>query len=123
MKNTYVIKEIRDNVDVKPNHPSFGTFDVLAEYNGVVKWVSVHHEEYFPWAIEDSANLQAYIAKKKFKTWEDAVKDLSELDYNWFAQMTRYVEEFYKKDTFLALPQYNLNPFADDFDDFDEDDE
>lgn len=116
----YKVKEIRDNVGISKDHSSFSTFDVLTELDGNSKWISVPHELYFPWALMDSKKLQEYMDKKDFKNWEEAIKDLTELDYDWTAQMTRYIERNYAKRQFPALPYFNPDKEDGDHEDEDE---
>jgi len=118
---TYTLKEIRDNIGIDKNHPSFSTFDVLAETNGIKKWLSIPHELYFPWALKESKQLCNYIEKHNFKTWEDAIEDLNSLDYDWNKNMSRYVDKYYPKRLFDILPEYSPdklgNQIEDDLDD------
>jgi len=121
--NNYVIKELRLNEDKGAGHMCFETFDVLVKYKDTVKWINFHYEDYFCWVINENSNLQAYIAKKKFKTWTAALKDLSELEFDWEANILKFIEANYRKEIFKSLPQYNPDPYSDesDFnDDFDE---
>lgn len=122
----YIIKEIRDNVGISKDNPSFSTFDLLVDLNGVVKWISVPHEIYFPWAIKDSEKLEKYLEKNNFDNFEQAISDLTSLDYDWNKQLTRYIDKCYPKKLFNILPEYFPDGTKDnkkDKFDFDEDDE
>lgn len=116
----YKIKEIKDNTKVDRDNPSYCTFDVLVEYDGKTKWISVQHTDYFVWAMLDSKSLESYIENKNFKNWDDTIEDLSELNYDWDKEMIRYLEKFYPKRVFMILPEYDADSF--DIFDFDEDD-
>ena len=118
----YTIKELRDNIGIDKDHPSFATFDVLTEYKGDTRWLSVPHELYFPWALMDSQTLQDYIEKRNFKNWEDAIKDLTELEYDWLTQMTKYIEKYYPKKEYEILPRYNPDKLNGQLE-FDDDDD
>ena len=122
--NVYTVKQVRDNVTVHPTHPTAGTFDVLAEYNSDVRWISVPYDLFFKWALSNSKTLELYIEKHKLKTWEDIIKDLNELEYDWNANMVKYMDKYYAKRLFKLLPQYNADNLGDKFmNDFDEDDD
>ena len=118
---SYILKEIRDNVGIEQNHPSFSTFDILAERDGITKWLSIPHELYFPWALKESKQLELYIEKHNFKDWEEAIEDLNSLEYDWNKNMSRYVERYYPKRLFDILPEYFPDKFDNQFNDLDDD--
>lgn len=125
MKTGYTVIEIRNNIDLKREHKIFATFDILAQLDGTKKWISIHYDTFFTWALLDSESLQRYIDGKNFPSWKEVIIDLTELDYDWNKQMERYMDSYYSKKLFLVLPEYNadnLNPFI-SFDGDDDDDE
>ena len=115
----YTIIDIKDNIGAEANNPSADTFDVLAEYEGIKKWISIEHTSYFVWAMHDSNKLELYIESRNFKNWEEAIQDLTELNYDWKHEMAKFMESQYPKKIFLVLPIYE----ATDLQDFDDDDE
>jgi len=123
MAQGYFIKEIRDNVGVDEKHPTSCSFDVLVEYDGKAKWISIQHTDYFVWAMMDSKKLELYIDNRNFKDWDCAIQDLTELNYDWNAEMVRYLDKKYPKRLFQVLPEYNSDKLGDSFDDWDDDED
>ena len=116
----YTVIEVRDNVGIERNNASSDTFDVLVEFHGHKKWISIEHTSFFVWAMHESKNLELYIESRNFRNWEEAIQDLTELNYDWSAEMAKYMESQYPKKIFIVLPIYK----ADDLNDYlDEDDE
>jgi hypothetical protein len=122
---SYVIKKYLDNIGVDKNNPSHKTFDILVEYDGKIKWVSVPHDLYFTWAIKDSEKLEKYVENHMFENWEDVITDLTSLDYNWNKELKRYIDKVYPKRLFAILHEYNPESFNEEsnnlFDDDDDD--
>ena len=80
----------------------------------------MQYTEYFVWAMHESKKLELYIESKNFGNWDDAIIDLTELNYDWNVEMARYMEDMYPKKIFLVLPKYkaeDLNSFLDDDED------
>lgn len=120
MATKYSIIEIKDNAGTDAKNSSYSTFDVLAEFEGNKKWISVEHGSFFVWAMHDSKKLELYIESKNFRDWDSAILDLTELNYDWKHEMGRYMEDQYPKKIFVVLPKYkaeDLNDFLDDDDD------
>ena len=126
MKTGYKVVEVRNNIESKREHKLFSTFDIFVQLEENRKWISIHHDSFFTWALLDSNNLQHYIESKNFPSWKEVIQDLTELEYDWKKEMGRYMDSYYSKKLFNALPEYNadnLNPFTSFDGDDDDDDE
>ena len=123
MTESYIVKEVVDNISVEQSHPSWGSFDVLAEYSSNSRWINVPYDLFFKFILLESEALQIYLDKHNFKNWEEIIKDLNELEYDWKVNMVKYMDRYYSKKHFNLLPRLNIDSSLNKFDDDDEDDE
>lgn len=116
----YTIKELRDNIELGEDNPSFCTFDVLTELDGERKWLSIPYDLYFDWASQKNDSLAKYINKPEFKNHHDIISDLIELGFDFEESMSNYIENFYTHSVFKKLPTYNPDKFYDFLEDDDD---
>lgn len=107
----YTIKELRDNIELEEDNPSFCTFDVLTELEGESKWLSIPYDLYFDWASQNNDSLAKYINKPEFKNHHDIISDLIELGFSFEESMLNYIENFYTRSVFKKLPTYDPDKF------------
>lgn len=112
---SYKILEFRDNSQLKEEHVSFYTFDVLTELEGEKKWLSIPYDLYFDWIKENNKNLQSYIENNKFKNLIHIIIDLKELDFDFKKSLLDYISFFYSKSIFKKLPEYDVDNLFDLF--------
>jgi hypothetical protein len=104
---TYIIKELRDNVDLDIKNPSFGTFDVLVHLDDNTKWLSIPYELYFEWSSKNNEKLMNYINQPKFTNFHQVIRDLKDLEYDFEKYLLQYIEKFFSPQIFKNLPSYN----------------
>jgi len=118
---TYTLKEIRDNIQLDRDNPSYCTFDVLTELDGESKWLSIPYDLYFEWASSDNENLSKYINKPEFFDYHKVIEDLLELGFDFKTSLLKYITSCYRASVFKKLPGYNPDNFFELGDDEDED--
>jgi hypothetical protein len=118
----YKLIEIRENSNLEQNNPSYCTFDVLTELDGMMKWLSIPYELYFQRVEENNKNLYNYIKKINFNNDIQRIKDLEELGFNFGESLLEYITKFYSENVFKNLPTYDPDKLF-DHNFFEEDDE
>jgi len=119
----YTLKEIRDNIQLHKDNPSYCTFDVLTELEGGRKWLSIPYDLYFEWTSKDNEKLSNYISKPEFFDYHKVIEDLLELGFDFEKSLLKYITACYKETVFKKLPGYNPdNLFDSDYNDDDDDD-
>ena len=93
------IKKLNTNEELKSNHPSYGGFDVLVEWQDDTKWVFIEYGNFFDHIWEHDKNLEQY------------------LEYDIVAAIIAHLNHFYKS-TFTIIPKYV--PFSEEKDNNDE---
>lgn len=118
----YELKEIRDNIELDKDSPSYCTFDVLTELEGEKKWLSIPYDLYFDWASKYNESLAKYINKPEFSDYHKVIEDLLELEFDFKTSLLEYITDCYKERVFKKLPGYNPDKLF-GFDDDEDDDE
>jgi hypothetical protein len=110
----YKILELRKNIDLNKNHPSFYTFDVLVTLikENEEKWLSVPYEMYFEWVLKNNKKLSKYIEKREFAHHLHLLSDLDEIGFKFEESLMEYINIYYPENIYLMLPCY----YPDEFD-------
>ena len=110
------IKKLNTNEELKSNHPSYGGFDVLVEWQGETKWIFIEYGNFFDYIWEHDKNLEQYLDDRKLYQ-DEAVEELINLEYDIVAAIIAHLNHFYKN-TFTIIPKYV--PFSEEKDNNDE---